>query len=220
MILMMASMRKPATPLSSHHLIDLLAEFGVFPVEVGLFFMKDVEIDFVVAAGQLIPAGAAEIAAPVAGQGIALLVVLNIEVLAVFPVGVGAGLLEPLVFVGAVVDHQVHDEVYVPFFGLGQQLVEVGHGPEAGVDVIIVGNVVALVRHGRGIDRTEPDDVHAQLLQIVQLADDAAEVADAVSVGVAEALGINLIGHLAVPPFAFHSSQASQQKSIVLAGKM
>ena len=108
-------------------------------------------------------------------------------------------------FVGAVVDYQVHEDVHIPFFGLGQEPVHVLHGAETGVDIIIIGDVVAFVRQRGGVAGGEPDDVHAQVLQVIQLADDAGKIADSVSVGITEALWVNLIRYLVMPPFFCHN---------------
>ena len=108
--------------------------------------------------------------------------------------------MEPFVLVGAVVHHQVHDDRHAAAPGLRQQQVKVLHGAEFLRNAVIVGDVVPLVHKGRLIDGGEPDDVHAQVFQIVQLGQHTPQIADAVSVGVTEALGIDLIGNLAVPP--------------------
>lgn len=51
--------------------------------------------------------------------------------------------------------------------------VEVVHGPEERLDGGEVGDVVAEVSHRRREDRTQPHRPHAQLLQVVRLAEDS-----------------------------------------------
>ena len=54
---------------------------------------------------------------------------------------------------------------------------------------------------GRGNkDRIQVDGVHAQVLQIIQLSDDAGDVPDAVAVGIGKAAGVDLIDDPALPP--------------------
>ena len=130
--------------------------------------------------------------------------VLNIEVFSVFPIRILTGLPEPYVLVGAVVHHQVHDYVQIPFFCLGQELIHVLHGAETRINRVVVGDVISLIRQRGAVDGRQPDDIHAQFLQVVQLPDDAPEIADAVSVGVHKAFWIDLISGFSVPPFAFH----------------
>ena len=77
-------------------------------------------------------------------------------------VGRGAGGLEPRVLVGGVVDHQVDDHPDAPVLRLVQQLGEVAEGAEARVDVVEVGDVVAVVAVGRRVDRVQPQAGHAR----------------------------------------------------------
>ena len=191
------------------HLVDLPAQRGIFPVQIRLLAVEGVEVDLILVARQQIPAGAAEIAAPVAGQLLPRMPVPDVEELPVGAVGVGAGPTEPLVLVGAVVHHQIHHDGDAPLLALGDELVHVRHGAEPGVDAVIVGDIIALIGQGGAVDGGEPHDLHPQLLQVVQLGDDAPQIADAVAVGVAEALGVDLIGGFAVPPFSFHGMSAS-----------
>ena len=70
---------------------------------------------------------------------------LQIKKSAVFPLRILTSPAEPLVLIRAVVDDQVHDDVQIPLCGLGQKTVHILHSAEAGIDIIIVGNVVSLI---------------------------------------------------------------------------
>jgi hypothetical protein len=94
-----------------------------------------------------------------------------------------AGLLEPGVLVGGVVHHQVDDYLDAAFVGLVHELHEVAAGAVAGVHAVVVGDVVAVVAVGRGLERGQPDGVDADGVQVVELADQPFEVTDAVAVG-------------------------------------
>ena len=108
--------------------------------------------------------------------------------------------------IGAVIYHQIHHDGHAAPFALGDQAIHVLHGAEAGVDVVIVGNIIALIRHRRTVHRRKPENFHTQRLQLVQLADDAGDIADPVAVGIAKALRIDLIGDFALPPLPLHGS--------------
>ncbi|CCX63776.1 putative uncharacterized protein [Firmicutes bacterium CAG:791] len=111
--------------------------------------------------------------------------------------------------IGAVIDNEIHQDVHVALFGFGDQTVHVVHCAKARVDAVIIGNIVALIGKRRAVDRGEPDNIDAELLEIIELADDAGEITDAVSVGIIEALRVDLIGCFCVPPFFLHSSNTS-----------
>ena len=72
--------------------------------------------------------------------------------------------------------------------------------PKAGLTVGVVGDVVAAVAHGRGVKRQQPDGGDAEVAEVVELADEAREVPDAVGVRVGEGADRDLVDHrLAVP---------------------
>ena len=109
----------------------------------------------------------------------------DVEV-AVRPVGVLAAGLEPRVLVAGVVHDEVDDHADVALVRLVEEVVEVLDGAGLGKDVGVVGDVVAAVAQGRGEERRHPQAVDAQPVQVVELLGQAAEVADAVAVGVLE----------------------------------
>jgi hypothetical protein len=101
-----------------------------------------------------------------------------------------------------VVDDEVHHQLHVPRVQLRDQLVELLERAEERVDVVVVGNVVAVVGHRRAVDRAQPDDVDTEQLEIVQVVQDSAEVTDAVTVAIGEAARIDLVDHGGLPPVA------------------
>ena len=124
------------------------------------------------------------------------------------PLGVvlrGPGLHEPGVLVRGVVDHQVHDQLHAAGVQPVRQFPQLLERAEDRVHVAVVADVVAVVVLRGGVDRGEPDDVDAQPVQVVQLADDAAQVADAVAVGIGKAARIDLIDDGALEPVAGRS---------------
>ncbi len=80
------------------------------------------------------------------------------------------------------------------------EVVEVGEGAEHGVDAAVVGNVVAGVGLGRGVERVQPDGVDAKVVDVRQAGADAGQVAHPVAVGVGEAADVDLVDHGAPPP--------------------
>jgi len=61
---------------------------------------------------------------------------------------------------------------------------EILHASEQRVDLPVVGDVVAEVRHRRLEERRDPDCVDTEAGDVVEAFDDAGETADAVAVGV------------------------------------
>ena len=64
-----------------------------------------------------------------------------------------AGALEPVVLVGGMVDHQFGDDPQTAALRLDDEAPEILHRAEIAIDVAIVGDVVAVVAAGRGIER-------------------------------------------------------------------
>ena len=106
-----------------------------------------------------------------------------------------AALDEPGVLVRGVVDHKVHEHAQAAVVGLLQNALEDLEVAEVRVDVHVVGDVVAPVRVRGGVERREPDRIHAQTLDVVEPVQNAVEIADPVAVAVAEAPGPDVVDH-------------------------
>ena len=78
---------------------------------------------------------------------------------------------------------------------------------EPGVDVAVVVHVVAAVGQRRGVERAQPYRVHPERSQVRDPRRDAAQVADAVTVGVGEAARVDLVDHRLAPPVGVGSPQ-------------
>ena len=55
-------------------------------------------------------------------------------------------------------------------------------GPEEGIDVEVVADVVAVVFHRGGEDRADPEEIDPEFPEIVEFLDDAFEIPDAVPI--------------------------------------
>ena len=108
-------------------------------------------------------------------------------------VGPRARLLEPRVLGRRVVHDEVGDDADAALVRLLDQLPHVLDDAVVLVDGEVVGDVVAAVAQRRGVEGQQPDAVHAEPLEIVQLLGEAAEVAGAVTVAVEEAADVDLV---------------------------
>jgi hypothetical protein len=77
--------------------------------------------------------------------------------------------------------------------GARQKPVEVIERAVFRVDVEVVGDVVAMVFLGRGIERSQPDRVDAKVFDVVESRADAGQIADAIIVRVGKAPDIDLV---------------------------
>ena len=115
----------------------------------------------------------------------------------------------------------VHDEV-----GDDAQPALVGgvdEGPDVvdravvGVDLVVVGDVVAAVAQRAGVHRQQPDEVDAQPLQVVELLGQPAEVARAVGVAVEEAAQVDLVEDGLLEPEGIGLEPVARGRSAVAA---
>jgi hypothetical protein len=86
--------------------------------------------------------------------------------------------------------------------GGGEQPIEIGERAEHGIDVAIIGNIIAEVGHRGWKNRGEPDGIDAKADEIIEPAFNPAKIADAVAVAVLERSRIDLIDGGQLPPAA------------------
>jgi hypothetical protein len=121
-----------------------------------------------------------------------------------------AGALEPRMLVGGMVDHQLGDDPQAALVGGGDEAAHVGHLAVLGMDRAVVGDVVAVVASRRGIERQQPQRVDAQIGDVVELGDQAGEVADAVVVRIEERLHMQLVDDRVLVPELLGGEQAGE----------
>ena len=86
------------------------------------------------------------------------------------------------------------------FLASWMKRLEILHRPEIGIDVAVVGDVVAVVAAGRGVERQQPQRGDAEILQIAEFLGQPGKVADAVIVAVGERLDVELIDDRVLVP--------------------
>ena len=187
-----------------HHLVDGLAHFRILPIQIRLLLGILVE-EILAALRIVLPSGTTEIGTPLIRLG-----TRSARLMPRFgwtpPIPVGmrivlvAGSLEPSMLVGRVVDHQIHHDLQTALVRFGKQLVHILQRAEQRIDILIIGNIVAIVILRRLVDRAQPHHVHAKIGQIIETAGDAFQVADAVAVRVLEGTRIHLVHHRVGPP--------------------
>jgi len=90
------------------------------------------------------------------------------------------------VLVRGVCQHQLGDDLQPAAVRFAQEEPEVAQCPVGGVDLAVIRDVVAVVAQRRGVEGQQPDGGDAELLDVVELLDQAPEVADPVAVAVSE----------------------------------
>ena len=82
-----------------------------------------------------------------------------------------AGGLEPGVLVGGVVDDEFDEDLHAALVGGVEEELEIIEGAVVGMDVDVVGDVVAVVAEGRGKEGQEPEAGDAEVLQVIEARD-------------------------------------------------
>ncbi len=101
---------------------------------------------------------------------------------------------------GGIADDVVEDDMHAALMSLLEQAACIFVGAIAWRYLVIVAHVVAGIVEGGVEEGVEPDGIHTEALHIVEFADDALQVADAVAIGVAEGLWIDLIEYRILGP--------------------
>ena len=118
---------------------------------------------------------------------------LNLEIVAVRArLRIGNCILEPRVAAAAMVYHQVHNDFDPMRMRFIQHILKVFHRAIVLLHAVVVYRIVTVVAARLG-NWHQPNSRDAQILQIVHLACQAVEVADAIPVGIAECADKDLI---------------------------
>ena len=171
-----------------------------------------------ISTGYRFPYTASKVTAPVV-RWLTIDSFFEIEIFAVGAIWILQRFLKPFVFVRAVIDDKIHQNRQISFPGLGNQFVHIVHRAETGIDLIIVRNIITLVCQRGLVAGGQPEDVHPQVFQIVQFADNTPQISNAVSGSIKKTFGIDLIGNFSVPPFFLHSSFLPVFGSFIVTGK-
>ena len=91
------------------------------------------------------------------------------------------------------VQNHIHHQVHAALGSLPYQLVKVLHSSVSGVNISVIRDIVSVVILRRGKKRSDPQIVHTQLCQIIQMLNYASQISETVSVCILKRLGINLI---------------------------
>jgi hypothetical protein len=102
------------------------------------------------------------------------------------------------------VDYQLGDHLQAAALRLAHEGAEVRARAVVRMHVVVVGDVVAVVLERRRVERQQPERVDAEVLDVVELRGQSAEVADAVVVRVEERLDVQLIDDRVLVPERLH----------------
>ena len=92
-----------------------------------------------------------------------------------------------------VVQDQLDDDAQTAAVRLLQEVGEVLQRPVARMDARVVRDVIPIVAERRGVHRLQPQAVHAERGEMIELRGQAGKVADAVAVAVGERLDVELV---------------------------
>ncbi len=197
-----AKTRNALVQPKTQNIFYLFQHFWVMIIQVGLLFRKQMQIILAAFLVKL-PAVLGKKTGPVVRRFPILPWSPDI-IVPVWAVFISA-FLKPRVFIGGMVDYQVQNDFDIPFPGFINQLFHICHGAKIKMNIAVIADIVAIVGIRRWINRAEPQDANAKILQVVQVLEDARQITNTVPVCILKAAGINLIDHPILPPL-FHRS--------------
>ncbi len=197
----------------AHDAHDLLAHLGIGGVQIRLEPVEPVKIvfagDLVLRPRRLLDAGKHH-ALVVAGGPL-----LRPDVpVPIRGVRVLSRRLEPRVFLGRVVDDEVDDDAHAELLGVVHEVHELAERAVLRVDVVVIGDVVAVVAVGRRVERLEPETCHAEPREVVQPARQSREIAHAIAIAVHVLLDVEAVNHrVLVPKVINHARSRSKTRA-------
>ncbi len=105
--------------------------------------------------------------------------------------------------VGRMIGNEIEQQLEPAGVDRRKQPVEAGEITKDWIDAAIVSDVVSEIRHGRGINRRQPDRIDAKVGEIIQPRLDSGKVAHAIRIAILKRSGVDLIDHPALPPRSF-----------------
>ena len=107
----------------------------------------------------------------------------------------------------SVIDHQLRDDAQPALVRRGEERLEIGERAIVRINIVVIRDVVAIIAQGGGIKREQPDRGHAKILEIIELADQAPEIAHSVAGAVLESLYVQLVDDRVFVPKRIGSEQ-------------
>src|SRR5205823_3649423 len=111
-----------------------------------------------------------------------------------------ARFLEPGVLIGGMVDNELGNDAKPAVVRRSEKGTKVIKRAVVWINIEIIGDVVAVIFERRWIKRQEPDRADTQFLEIIELLDQAAEIADAIRVAVVKRLHVQLVNDGVLEP--------------------
>ena len=144
--------------------------------------------------GDVLPRVSTEFRRPI-GRRLPLLAVLPDVVVHV--VGIARKrAFEPLVFGRCMVEYHIKHKTDAACLCRADERIHILHRAEARIDGAVVRDIVAVVLLRRDEERSQPEEVDAELPQIVELGGDAIQIAESVAVHIVEGFRIDLVNNL------------------------
>ena len=194
----------------AHHRVNRGGDVRVSPIQIGL--RRQIRMVVVLTRERIVgPGGSAEFAQPVVGRSAVTAIAPDVPI-ALGITARGTAFHKPGMGRGRVIGHQIHDDLEAVSMSSGHQGIEFIKGAEDWIDPHIVRHVVAEVRHGRGIDRRQPDRIHTQRRDVGKPVGDALEVADTVAVAVLKGARVDLVDHAPLPPRVIYGRSWSRRQ--------
>ena len=127
--------------------------------------------------------------------------------------------LKPRMLIRGVINDQLGDDLEAASMGFLHELLEIGHGAIVGMDVVIIRDVIPVVAHRRRVEGEQPERVHPQILEIIELLDQSAKIADTIIVAVKKSLDVQLVNHrIFIPERILHPLRIVPGRFFNLAG--
>lgn len=113
-----------------------------------------------------------------------------------------ARFLKPFMLITSVVHDEIHEQLHAPIMTSLNQLLNICDRTELLSDSVVIGNIISLINAGRLVRWTQPDNVHADILDIIKLRDQSWDISNAIIVRVLIRSRPDLVNGAFLPPGA------------------
>ena len=186
-----------------HHVINFLAYFFIFPIEIRLFFWKQMQIIHL-SLRIIFPCRTAKCSAPVI-RFFSVYRIFPDIIITIWIIFWFTAFNKPVMFIWSMVDYEIHQNPDGSFVCFTQQFLVILHRSIFFINSAVIRNIVTIIVLRWFQHRRNPQYIYPKFFKVIQFLYDSSDISHTITVTVFKTLWIYLIYYTFFPPFFLHA---------------